>query len=268
MNPSLDGLGQRSRDVPSELAHPDQHPIPALPRHLGVAIRRIPTGRGEDRRERRGLGQGQGRGVDAPVVLCCRLKSADRHIPGLPQVRRVQVHLQDAVLTEDPIDGDGEGHLPRLSTQRALARLAHRASDLHRERARSLRVATVAGVGASRPQQTDWIHAEVAAKALVLGRQDGRDQVARRLFERQMLAELRVGTDQDADQHGLQCERTRPSGVARGLLSFREASPAEHYGAVLRAIFSRSRRGARLHVPAGSRLSDPARARQIEGRRG
>ena len=165
------------------LDHLCEHQIAALEREVrepaGVVARR----RLGQRSEQRGLGQGQVQRGAAEISSRGGLHAV---VP-VPQVDLVQVHLQDLLLVEFPLDAAGDDHLRQLATQRAGAGKAvgeDVARQLHGDRARAFPQRKRAEVAPDGPRDPAPVDSGVVVETVVLDRQECRHQFRRHRGER------------------------------------------------------------------------------------
>ena len=262
-----DLFSTRGVHVVAHQLHSPQHPIPPklgqLGRHIGAVARRCR----ENACQRGRLRKAQLLGGLTPVVLRSGLKAADGQIAGLPQIRCVQVHLEHTLLPQIAVQRDRHGHLSDLPAHGLLFILRETTHDLHREGRGALAVPALLDVGPGRPQARQRIHARVVPEVLVLGRDDGINQVLGCLIDGQVFSDLTVRTNQVPDHDGLEGYRPRPARETGGLLPLGERSPSRDHRSSLVAVFAREARWAGARVATNACMLHQLCAGQVQAGR-
>ena len=190
----LRGLGLLASDPPG-VAHPREHGIASRGRPLdvvdGVVVRR----RLQDPHEHRGLRQGEPADVDGEVVA----RSGRDAVGAVAEVDGVEVALEDLVLGQALLEGDGVLQLAQLAGERLLgggllllgsARLGQQEvlDVLLGEAGAALKVAGTAAQGSAREGR--GIDGTLLVEAVVLGGEERVDHHGRHLRERHGCAVL------------------------------------------------------------------------------
>jgi hypothetical protein len=173
------------RGKPSVLGHQVEHLIPPDPRAVGMAKRGVEIWRVDQTGNRRRFGDGQVTRLLAEERARPLTHAEDTDRFGLPEINVVEVGLENLLLGHARLEDQREHRLVGLASDSALGRKEEVLGQLLGDRAASLADTATTEVDPEGAQESERIDSGMRGEARILSREHGRDNVLRKVAERQ-----------------------------------------------------------------------------------